>query len=105
MSTPRSLPVSSIARHGNDASVLLIFNGWHEGVEFTLPALPAPLHVQAPPSVWSRLFDTALEQQTDDAFAAGHRYVVTGRSVVAVAAAAAEPAAESLRRLLATLAT
>ena len=96
--------MSSIPRRGTDASVLLIFNAWHEGVEFTLPALPVPLGVPAHGGVWSRLFDTALAQQADDAFAAGHRYVITGRSVVAVAAAGEEPAVESLRRLLATLA-
>jgi len=89
--------VSSIVRRGTDASVLLVFNGWHEGVEFSLPALPEG-------ASWLRLFDTALEQQEVDTFAAGHRYVVTGRSVLAVATADAEPAAESLRRLLATLA-
>ena len=47
---------SAIPRPGTDASVLLIFNSWHEGVEFVLP--PAVDGGKLDP-----LFDTALETQ------------------------------------------
>ncbi len=91
-------PVSSIPRPGNDATVLLVFNGWHDAVEFTLPPLPAG-------ATWSRLFDTALESQDNDAFAGGHRYVVTGRAVLAVATAGAGAveSADHLKSVLAAL--
>ncbi|MDH3209352.1 MAG: glycogen debranching protein GlgX [Burkholderiaceae bacterium] len=89
-------PVSSIPRAGTDATVLLVFNGWHDGVEFTLPPLPEGAR-------WSRLFDTALEHQTADAFAPGHRYVITGRSVLAVATAGSGQSADALKKLLETL--
>ena len=78
--------VSAISRPGTDASVLLLFNGWHEGVEFVLPPVPDG-------DEWTRLFDTALDEQSTADMPAGEAYVVTGRSVVALASAAALPAA------------
>jgi glycogen operon protein len=87
-------PVSSIPRPGTDATVLLVFNGWHEGVTFTLPTAPKGQR-------WHRLFDTALEVQVADTFTPRHDYVVTGRSVLAVATAGAGPSADALNRLLA----
>jgi glycogen operon protein len=89
-------PVSSIPRPGTDATVLLIFNGWHDGVEFTLPAPPEGEH-------WSRLFDTALEQQAADEFAPGHAYVITGRSVLALATAGPGHSSDGLTKLIAAL--
>ncbi len=84
---------SAIPRAGTDASVLLIFNSWHDGVEFVLP--PA-----VDGGKWTRLFDTALDTQAHESFRAGDRYVITGRSVVAVACAwegsAAAPALRAL---------
>jgi glycogen operon protein len=89
-------PVSSIPRPGSDASVLLVFNGWHDGVEFTLPPLSDGAR-------WCRLFDTALEQQDADEFAPEHGYVITGRSVLALASASSAHSAEVLSKLMATL--
>ncbi|MEO5697100.1 MAG: glycogen debranching protein GlgX [Burkholderiaceae bacterium] len=91
-------PVSSIPRPGTDASVLLVFNAWHDAVEFTLPPLPEG-------ATWSRLFDTALESQDNDAFEGGHRYVVTGRAVLAVATAGvgAVESADHLKSVLEAL--
>ncbi len=91
-----SAPVSSIPRRGTDTSVLLVFNGWHEGVEFTLPPL-------ANGDRWLRLFDTALDPQEADALPPGHAYVVTGRSVLALAAAGTGPSADALKTLVETL--
>jgi glycogen operon protein len=89
-------PVSSIPRPGTDATVLLVFNGWHDGVEFTLPPLPQG-------GRWCRLFDTALELQAAEDFESEHAYVITGRSVVAVATTAPGPSADALQTLLASL--
>ena len=76
--------------------MLLVFNGWHDGVEFMLP--PA-----AEGGNWTRLFDTALEVQAADTFAASHPYVITGRSVVALACDGSASAAQALAGLLGSL--
>lgn len=96
-----SARASAIARRGQDATVLLLFNGRHGGAEFTLPALPG--RAEAADAVWSRRFDTALDQQAVVAMAREQRYVVSGRSVVALAAAGSKAAAESLKQLLQNL--
>jgi glycogen operon protein len=83
-----SAPTSSIPRRGTDTTVLLVFNAWHEGVSFTLP--PA-----ADGAAWVRLFDTALNVQETNGPLADAGYIVGGRSVLALAAAA--PGAESDR--------
>ena len=93
-----SAPVSSIQRRATDATALLIFNSWHEGVEFTLPP-------GQDAAGWTRLFDTALEQQQppEAALAAGDVYVIGGRSVLALASAAPGVAADHLSRTVALL--
>jgi isoamylase len=73
-------PVSHVVRRGEDASVLMIFNSWHEPVEFLLPAFPEERG-------WHLLVDTAQEEgQTenlaDRSFRAGDSYLVTGRSML-----------------------
>ena len=67
---------SAIHRAGHDASVLLIFNSWHEAIDFQLPARAEGLQ-------WTRLVDTNLTTQELEAFEPDHAYTVTGRSVVA----------------------
>ena len=49
-------PRSGVARDSVDTSVLLVFNAWHDAVEFTLPATPAAANGGA----WVRLLDTAV---------------------------------------------
>jgi isoamylase len=39
--------------------------------------------------VWTRVVDTALETQAEDAFKAGHLYTVTGRSLLVFSSSAA----------------
>ena len=80
--------VSAIPRPGTDASVLLVFNGWHEGVEFALPPVPGG-------GEWTRLFDTALDEQSAAELPAGEHYVVTGRSIVAMNSSGAGDTARS----------
>ncbi|MDQ2778184.1 MAG: glycogen debranching enzyme GlgX, partial [Pseudomonadota bacterium] len=95
-------PVSSIPRRATDATALLIFNSWHEGVDFSLP-------LGQEGAGWTRLFDTALHQQpdqqasADEPLAAGAVCTVGGRSVVAFASAAQGPGADRLRALLTAL--
>ncbi len=68
---------SGIPRPGADASVLLVFNAWHDSVEFTLPERKGS-------SAWKRLFDTAApDAETPQPFDIGAKYVVTGRSTLA----------------------
>ena len=74
-------PRSGIARRGQDASVLLLFNAWHDAVEFQLPEGPAG----AP---WRRVVDTAATapdepgKPAETGFAGGTTYLVTGRSML-----------------------
>ena len=73
-------PVSSIARPATDASLLLVFNGWSDAVDFVLPSTPTD-------DAWIRLVDTALEAQTSQPFRPGDRYEVAGRSVLVLVTA------------------
>jgi isoamylase len=62
-----------VAAH--DASVLLVFNAWHDAVPFTLPAAPA--------GAWTLKIDTADPALgTEDAPVTKDEYLVTGRSVL-----------------------
>ncbi|MDH5539789.1 MAG: glycogen debranching protein GlgX, partial [Rhizobacter sp.] len=92
-----SAPASSIPRPGTDATVLLIFNAWHDPVDFTLP----PLRDAAR---WMRLFDTAHDSHESHESQPGDHYLVTGRSVLAMATAGSGQSAEWLRKLAESLA-
>jgi isoamylase len=67
--------VSGLQRRGEDESLLLIFNGWEDVVEFTLPDTAAA-------KGWERLLDTNAPTAEDQNFAIGEVYAVTGRSVI-----------------------
>ncbi|MEO8278854.1 MAG: glycogen debranching protein GlgX [Ideonella sp.] len=88
--------VSSIPRPGTDASVLLIFNAWHEAIDFMLPPLPKD-------TKWSRLFDTSLEQQALEDCEPGQAHDVAGRSVIAFVTEGAGQPSDWLHALLASL--
>ena len=67
---------TGIKRQGSDATVLLILNSWRDLVGFTLPEAPGG-------SAWSLDIDTNQpELAAAPSFQAGHRYHVTGRSVL-----------------------
>ncbi|MEO7336476.1 MAG: glycogen debranching protein GlgX [Caldimonas sp.] len=77
---------SGIVRRGGDASVLIVFNAWHDAVEFALP--PA-----APHGSWIRLVDTAApEPAPPPLFDGGANYLVTGRSMLVLVAGSKEEA-------------
>jgi isoamylase len=88
--------VSSIPRPGTDATVLLIVNGWHEAIEFTVPKT----HEKAN---WIRLVDTTLDKQDSLMLEEESHYTVTGRSVLVLASAGAKQSSEWLNELAAQL--
>ena len=67
---------TGVKRRGSDATMLLVFNGWQDGVGFTLP--------QAPDGTgWSLLIDTNQPDLVDEpSFGPDTQYQVTGRSVL-----------------------
>ncbi|MGH7099290.1 MAG: glycogen debranching protein GlgX [Stellaceae bacterium] len=76
------VPVSGIRRRGSEATLLLIVNAHHDVVLFTLPQVTGGRD-------WLRLVDTNLpeedqDQDPEDAVRLpfGHRYAVTGRSLL-----------------------
>ncbi|MEP7102329.1 MAG: glycogen debranching enzyme GlgX, partial [Burkholderiales bacterium] len=72
-------PRSGIERKSADASALLVFNAWHDAVEFQLPAAPDG-------GAWVRVLDTAApEPGPPPIFESGATYLVTGRSLLVFA--------------------
>ena len=67
--------VSGIRRRGQDATVLVVINSYHDGVPFTLPPVPGG-------TGWRCLVDTNLDAASDDIFTIGHDYIATGRSLL-----------------------
>ncbi len=67
---------SGIKRRSDDATLLLVYNAWHDVVEFTLPQ-----HGDDG-QAWALMLDTnlSIEETGDREFAFGHVYAVTGRS-------------------------
>ena len=88
--------VSSIPRPGTDASVLLLFNAWHEEIGFVLPPTPHE-------GGWSPLFDTASDRVLVRDLEPGTEHPVTGRSVVALVNAGAGQPQDWLHQLTSSL--
>ena len=69
---------TGLKQRGQDATLLIIFNAYHDVVKFTLPDYEDA-------TLWSRVLDTNL-LETDDRdaqqFAPQHEYEVTGRSLL-----------------------
>jgi glycogen operon protein len=67
---------TGIKRLGSDATLLLVFNAHDDVVNFTLPSVADGMH-------WIGLIDTNDPGRADrPAFEFGHRYQVTGRSML-----------------------
>jgi glycogen operon protein len=67
---------SGIKQRGSDATLLIIFNGHHDVVKFTLPEVPEG-------KFWIRLIDTNLPAAFETPnFDFGSDYDVTGRSLL-----------------------
>ncbi len=73
-------PPTGIRRRAGDTTLLLIFNGWHDVVEFTLP--PHAGDDQR----WTLMIDTNIAEpgagNEDQKFAFGDVYAVTARSLL-----------------------
>jgi isoamylase len=67
---------TGIRRRGSEATLLLIFNAYHDVVNFTLPAV-------VDGKEWIGLIDTNRPRQAAAVFAFGSIYEVTGRSTLA----------------------
>ncbi len=67
-----TLPPTGLPVAGNDATLLIVINGWQDGVAFTLPGDGA----------WTRLLDTNLEHDAEESFEGASAYLATGRSVL-----------------------
>ncbi|VTZ25987.1 Glycogen operon protein GlgX homolog [Methylocella tundrae] len=69
---------TGIRKRGEDATILMIFNAWHDVVEFTLPSQSASNQH------WTLLIDTNLPEEMvekeGETFRFGQAYAVTGRS-------------------------
>jgi isoamylase len=84
---------SAIPRRGSDATVLLVLNAWHEGVDFTLPA-----HGQC--AAWVRLLDTVqAAPQNGPRLEPGRPCNVAGRSLQVFMAATDDRSEALLREL------
>jgi glycogen operon protein len=67
---------TGIRKRGQEASLLMVINGYHDVVEFTLPDWPGG-------TGWELLVDTNLPSQDDQpVLPFGHAYQVTGRSLL-----------------------
>jgi glycogen operon protein len=66
---------TGIRRLGTDATLLLVLNAHHDVVVFKLPEAVGGTQ-------WMRLIDTHNDQTDPIAFAFGHDYEVTGRSLL-----------------------
>jgi len=68
---------TGIGRRGEDATMLMVLNGWHDLVKFTLPQHPGGVS-------WSRLIDTNIpdDKPASAAFPFGEVYGVTARSLL-----------------------
>ena len=69
-------PTTGRRQPGKDVTVLVLVNGHHEPVQFTLPTC-----VGSP--TWSLLLDTTLQEQPHgETFRMGAKYLLTDRSLV-----------------------
>jgi isoamylase len=67
---------TGIHRRGEDATLLMVLNAYHDLVEFSLPETPGGSH-------WQLLIDTNLADDDElGTFATGEAYGVTGRSLL-----------------------
>ncbi|OWT69172.1 MULTISPECIES: glycogen debranching protein GlgX [unclassified Achromobacter] len=67
---------TGIRRPASDATLLLIFNAYHDVVDFTLPEIPGP-------DSWTCLIDTNAPVRAElPEFSSGDVYQVTGRSLL-----------------------
>lgn len=80
---------TGIRQRGKEATLLILINGNHEGVDFTLPECPGATR-------WDLLIDTNMPEERDTtSFEIGSTYTVPARSLLLFALAAEPVALES----------
>ena len=72
-------PRSHLERQAEDASVLMLFNAWHEPIDFTLPAPPAEC------THWALEVDTAQPDASGETAEGGTVRQLAGRSMLLTA--------------------
>jgi glycogen operon protein len=77
-------PATSIPRPAADASVLMLFNAWVDGVEFKLPPHPAGGH-------WHCVLDTTEAGRCHGPVGDDDSWVVTGSSMIVFVSELAQP--------------
>jgi isoamylase len=82
---------SGIKRRGSDATLLLVYNAHFDVVNFTLPAV-------ADGTEWLALIDTNQPEGQLASLPFGHKYAVTGRSLIAFGLSAEDSATRRLRQ-------
>lgn len=68
---------TGIRKRGEDATILMIFDAWHDMVEFTLPSQ------NGSNKIWTLMIDTNQSEDTEElnqTFRFGQTYAVMGRS-------------------------
>lgn len=91
--------VSGIRKTGSDATLLMVFNAYHDVVDFTLPDIPGD-------RVWINLIDTNQPMRDElPRFETGGVYQVTGRSTLLFALRAKGAMARVYRDLAELLTT
>ena len=81
-------PTTGLRQPGKDATVLVLINGHHEPVQFTLPSCVGS-------SAWSLIVDTNMpEIPHDQTFKMGAQYLLTDRSLVLLVLDANQPSKE-----------
>ena len=66
---------TGIKKRGDDATMLLVFNGAPDGVNFTIPECPGGV-------AWRLLIDTNQAEVETAEFETGDVYTATGRSIL-----------------------
>ena len=82
--------VSGIRQHGKNATILLVFNDNADAAEFRMPECVGGCE-------WHLLLDTNEPEAEGQSYAVGSPYLVTGRSVIALALAAQSGEAGQLK--------
>jgi isoamylase len=85
---------SGIIKLAKDATLLTIFNAFHDVVQFTLPSSPGG-------ELWSLLIDTSVPDIPTSSFKSGDKYDATGRSLLLFQLQAGESVEEAQLKLLA----
>ena len=90
---------TGIKKAASDATLLIVFNSYHDAVNLTLPVIPGE-------SEWACLIDTNMPTREElPTFQSGNGYVITGRSLLLFALKAKGETAQVLKEISKELVT